>query len=55
MPARRATVAVPLILLALPAAAAAAPAISGTDGRVWSAADPAPSYTVSSSTGARVQ
>ncbi|HSJ74151.1 MAG TPA: hypothetical protein VK904_07530 [Miltoncostaeaceae bacterium] len=55
MPVRLATAVVALVLLALPAAATAAPAISGTDGRIWNAADPAPSYTVSSSTGARVQ
>lgn len=52
---RTLTLIVPLVLLTLPAAAVAAPAISGSDGRVWGAADPAPSYTVSSSTGARVQ
>ena len=42
-------------LLAAPAAAAAAPTISGANGDVWNADEPAPTYTVGSTSGAQVQ
>jgi hypothetical protein len=54
---RLATIALFLLVasLLLPAAASAAPAISGGDGDVWNAADPAPTYTISDDPGSRVE
>jgi hypothetical protein len=47
--------AVAAVVLAAPAAATAAPTISGANGDVWNAEGPAPTYTVGSTEGARVQ
>ncbi len=52
--ARLATVLLIGAALAAPAHAGAA-TISGADGEVWNAADPAPTYTVTASRGSRVE
>jgi hypothetical protein len=48
-------VALLVVALIVPAAAAGAPTISGTDGDVWNAASPPPTYTITATRGSLVE